>query len=387
MPAKLQTMRMGGASHPEEIVNLYPSSVIESSGVSDKDAEDFLVEQSDTPAMSVKVNMGRAHLRVTDGSMVYPVRLSEEAATVSIDPNNSGNSRIDAIILYIDLGVSANSDISNVALLSSIEGTPAGSPTAPTDAAIQSEIGASNPFIRIADVTVANGASSILNASIADKRINTVIGSPRIDGWTPSQYRWVYASASSFTVTGIDVTSIYRTGTKLRWKQGGSYKYGYVASSSFSTNTTVNIAVNTDYTIANSVITDMDYSYESSPQGFPDFFNYTIVFVGFSADPTNNCARYKINGRSVILIINSDSDGTSNANNFTISAPITAATVSNAVWRARCGFASDNGSPTNLAVAALSSGSATISLSLNNLSTGWTTSNGKRACFTLIYEI
>src|SRR3972149_805608 len=41
-----------------------------------------------------------------------------------------------------------------------------------------------------------------------------------------------YASATSFTVSG-DVTTVFKKGTKIRYKQGGSYEYGYVESSSY----------------------------------------------------------------------------------------------------------------------------------------------------------
>lgn len=95
------------------------------------------------------------------------------------------------------------------------------------------------------------------------------------DGWTTSTDTWVYASASTFTIAGVDRTTIYRKGTRIRFKQGGSFKYAVVVSSTFSTNTTVTIAVNTDYTIANAAITDNAYSYQVNPLGYPGWFNWT----------------------------------------------------------------------------------------------------------------
>jgi hypothetical protein len=55
-------------------------------------------------------------------------------------------------------------------------------------------------------------------------------------------YTAAYASATSFTINGIDVTSIYHAGRriKLTATTPGTI-YGTISSSSFSTNTTVNI--------------------------------------------------------------------------------------------------------------------------------------------------
>jgi len=69
-------------------------------------------------------------------------------------------------------------------------------------------------------------------------------------GWTASADTWTYASASTFTIAGIDRTAVYTKGTRLKFTQT-TVKYAVVVSSAFSTNTTVTIAVNTDYTIAN----------------------------------------------------------------------------------------------------------------------------------------
>lgn len=101
------------------------------------------------------------------------------------------------------------------------------------------------------------------------------------DGWTDdTTHTWTYASASTFTIAGVDLTTTFTKGTRLRFKQGAGYKYAVVVLSSFSTNTTVTILINTDYTIANSAITDNYYSYQVNPQGYPGWF----VCTDFSFD-------------------------------------------------------------------------------------------------------
>ena len=135
--------------------------------------------------------------------------------------------------------------------------------------------------------------------------------------WVNPSETWVYASASTFTITGIDRTSIYQKGTKLRFKQGAGYKYATVASSSFATDTTVTIIVNTDYTIANAAITDNYYSYAENPQGFPHWFVYTPTMTSSNADFVLDngtvVGRYSVRGRNVTArILYTRGSGTTN---------------------------------------------------------------------------
>lgn len=175
MAAKLQTMRSGGTQHPEEIVNFLMSQYIKTPGVIGVISGDMLVTQETVPAMSVKVAQGHAALKATGSNMAYPGWLTDADASVAISSNASGNPRKDAIVLYIDKGATPNPDITNVLKLTAIAGTPAGSPVSPSDATIQAAIGSANPFLRLADVTVASGAVSILNASILDTRVEAVL--------------------------------------------------------------------------------------------------------------------------------------------------------------------------------------------------------------------
>lgn len=92
--------------------------------------------------------------------------------TVAIPANASGNPRIDAIVAYIDLSVvnSASNDNPGVLKFIDVNGTAAATPVPPTDATIQSAVGASNPWVLLANVAAANGFSSISNGNISDCR-------------------------------------------------------------------------------------------------------------------------------------------------------------------------------------------------------------------------
>lgn len=120
-----------------------------------------------------------------------------------------------------------------------------------------------------------------------------------LGGWTAVTDTWTYASASTFTIAGVDRTAVFTKGTRLKFTQT-TVKYAVVVASSFSTNTTVTIAVNTDYTIANAAITAPYYSYQASPAGYPLFFNWTPTFSASGSMTTASAnithAMYSITG-------------------------------------------------------------------------------------------
>ena len=85
-------------------------------------------------------------------------------------------------------------------------------------------------------------------------------------GWIPAGETWTYASATTFTISGVDLTTKYTKGTKIKLTNDSSVKYYYVVSSSFSTNTTVTVTGETD--LVSGAITLPYYSYTDCPQGF-----------------------------------------------------------------------------------------------------------------------
>lgn len=125
-------------------------------------------------------------------------------------------------------------------------------------------------------------------------------------GWIPAAATWTYKSASEIYATG-DFTGSYVYGMKLRWKQGGGYKYANARACSAydagNNRTTLAIVVNTDHTVANSAITDNYYSVSLLAVGFPDYFNYTPT--GISVTNVTLTGRYFMVGHhtSVDMLI------------------------------------------------------------------------------------
>lgn len=92
---------------------------------------------------------------------------------------------------------------------------------------------------------------------------------PLKDGWIELSESWTYASASTINVP-TDATTRFQKWMKIRFKQGGNYKY-YIAHTIAATLLTV--CVNTDYTVANSAITNIAISFIEEPYGFPAYFS------------------------------------------------------------------------------------------------------------------
>lgn len=141
----------------------------------------------------------------------------------------------------------------------------------------------------------------------------------------------VYASASSFTIP-YDVTDIIAKGDRFKCNNT-TIKYGVVKSVSYSApNTTVNIFVNNDYTIANSAITNLYFSKHQKPQDFPLYFNWTPTFGAQAGTFTlSNLyhAVYSVQGGDITYSISfSGNQSVANADYLTFTLPATTVNLS-----------------------------------------------------------
>ena len=171
---KYVSIRQGTSAHPEQSVAHLTHDLIYQTGVVDL-TSDWKVTENNPQNLSVNIEPGRGFFKKT--VMTYH-GYSDTVENITIASNNSGNPRIDAVVLCVDLSATPNSDASNVLKSRVIQGTPASSPLPPTDNEIQAAIGAGNPFLRLANVYVASGASSITNANITDTRVPAYLKTP-----------------------------------------------------------------------------------------------------------------------------------------------------------------------------------------------------------------
>lgn len=149
------------------------------------------------------------------------------------------------------------------------------------------------------------------------------------DGWTADSVVWTYATGSgggtaTFTAPG-DLTAQFAKGTRIKLTQSGTVKYFVVIGAVFSTGTTtVTITGGSDYTLASAAISATYYSYASSPQGYPHWFNYAPTMVGWATN-TPDLARFAVVGRQCFVDFTRES--TSNATTVTFTTPILAASA------------------------------------------------------------
>lgn len=382
----LNTIRSGASAMAEDIFLQDITDLLTSGGVKDLGSDDHLkvTERGAGANMSVDVETGRAFVLGSSGN-AYPVQHTGSVSNVTITANTSGSTRVDAIVVWIDTAATPDSTASNVAKLKAVVGTSA---SALSDAAIQTDLGAGIPFLRLANVTVVNGASSIEDDDISDARAAFSLRGLNTDGWTTVIETWTRTGNHQFTISGSgDLTSKYTPGTKVRYKDGGSYEYGYVLSSSYSNPTnTITLFTNADYEMANTTITDTAISYEANPAGFPDWFDYVVTWGGFSSAPTGVTSRFCVKGRTCQVHISPNSPGTSNSTSLTISLPATSANLGTN-QRVGWGQGENNGStPANPAMAILIGSTATATVYRDAAGTAWTASGTKAFNGMIIYE-
>ena len=190
-----------------------------------------VVQRAAGANMSVDISIGDAFIDNGDyGFWVW----SDAAENVSVDAADPSNPRIDVVVGYMDLSVVDNSVSNNPGAFKvvSVDGTPAGSPTAPDGTAIQTAVGAGNPYIMLAQVAVAASATQIVDANITDVRDPIGLkgrlygGSNNTDGHTVPNVAddTVALLGASQTVTGditfsgaVNINSFDITGAWQTW--------------------------------------------------------------------------------------------------------------------------------------------------------------------------
>ena len=124
--------------------------------------------------MNVTVSTGAG---IIGNGTLSGVRFAIDApATVAVNAASTANPRMDSVVAYIDKSVSASTSVVDntdlgIVKFKSVAGTPASTPTAPSASTIQSSIGAGNPYMVLANITVPKSSTAASSFKIADTRI------------------------------------------------------------------------------------------------------------------------------------------------------------------------------------------------------------------------
>jgi hypothetical protein len=172
--------------------------------------------------MSVDIQVGDAFVRRSDGTYAHPV-FNDAVYNQVISAADGSNPRRDIVVIYVDYGQTPSTAVSNningVVKIKVVNGTPAGSPTDPNDAAIQSSVGAGNPWIKLARVRVPAGQTSISNTLIDDLRTMISNNASTVD-------------KAAIKEASVDSTKVdFSTAGKIWWEELGRVKLGTAANS------------------------------------------------------------------------------------------------------------------------------------------------------------
>lgn len=123
-------------------------------------------EVTATSSMNVSISAGEAKVPYQD--YAYAV-WSDASATVTIPTASTTGARIDKVVAYVDRNMTFTStQINHPGALKFVvvQGTAGSVPAAPTDTQVQNAVGAGNPWITLAQVTVPINATQIVTANI-----------------------------------------------------------------------------------------------------------------------------------------------------------------------------------------------------------------------------
>lgn len=150
--------------------------------------------------MNISLSAGNGMI---DTGLGFSRRIASDAVnTISVDAASSANPRKDALVAYIDNGVTPTTSVldntNDILKFACVAGNPAATPAAPSDAAIQTAIGAGNPYVVLWYVTVPKSATSLSTATFTDNRnISSKIDGSNIKDGTVTSSKIDYATMAA----------------------------------------------------------------------------------------------------------------------------------------------------------------------------------------------
>jgi hypothetical protein len=149
----------------------------------------------------------------------------DSPVTVAVNAASTANPRMDSVVAYIDKSVSASTSVVDntdlgIVKFKSVAGTPASAPTAPSTATIQSSIGAGNPYMVLANITVPKSSTAASSFTITDTRVtptsaiitDSSITTPKLANKAVTSDKVDWATLSHVSSVGpSSATSVYQT--------------------------------------------------------------------------------------------------------------------------------------------------------------------------------
>lgn len=289
--------------------------------------------------MNVTVNPGTALIPTGTYPTSYDRMVAIDTGggeTVAITTAPTSNSRIDAIVGYIDTSVTPSvSPLNNANLifkLADVNGTVAASPSPPSAAQIQAAIGASNPYTIFAYVTVGTNVTQIVNSNITDMRgFATPTIQSGLTGWTPANETHTFASSTTVTVPS-NATTKYDIGDFYMMSQSGTTKVFIITG---VTSTVLTVTGLSGATVVSATISQPYFSKGRNPHGAlngaPPYNPYKFYCYRSTAWTMTGGADFKIPYNTKYYDSGSNYDNTTN---FRFTAPVAGFWAFTASWNA-----------------------------------------------------
>lgn len=193
---------------------------------------------------------------------------------------DAANPRITSIIVYVDKGAPTSPVPPNnpgIVKFAAINGTPAAIPVAPSNTTIQTAIGASNPYIVLADIRVNAGAATISNSNITDVRSQVTLGTNLVGNASLIDSAVSTSKLADFAVTTAKLADASVTTAKLadasiddtKWRNGIAFSARRTTTRTLSASTWTKIAANA-----------VDFNYGGGYSNASDIGRFTAPATG-----------------------------------------------------------------------------------------------------------
>lgn len=238
-----------------KMFSLLPTGVI--SGINNE-----LVVYANSTGMNVKVKSGSAYIK----GHTFESTAEETLSIAASDPTNP---RWDLVVVKLDW-------VNNIIDLAVKTGTPAGSPVLPS-------------LTQTTSVWEIALAKVVVDATITTIAANKVTGLRLMANivpestWVPVSPQWTYASTNTINVPS-GAALIFNKGDKIKITQSGNINFFNVV---LVADALLTVIGGSDYTVANSAISDIYYSKAESPIGFPERFSFTPTITAQSGTFTS----------------------------------------------------------------------------------------------------
>lgn len=175
--------------------------------------------------MNVSLSAGNGMI---DTGLGYSRRIASDATnTIPVTAASSANPRKDALVAYIDNGVTPTTSVidntNDILKFACVAGSPAASPQAPSDATIQTAIGAGNPYVVLWYITIPTSATSLSTATFTDNRyVASLINSANIADGAITTSKLDDGAVTTAKLAGSSVTKNKIAASVLEYQAGDS---------------------------------------------------------------------------------------------------------------------------------------------------------------------